>query len=79
MRQGRFRDDLYYRLFTVPIYLPPRRDKRQAIPILVKYFLEKLNRKFDKQVRGVDPKVIKILCRHAWPGNVRELQHVLDF
>jgi PAS domain S-box-containing protein len=79
MRQGRFRDDLYYRLFTVPIQLPPLREKREDIPILVKYFLEKLNRKFNKRVRGVDPKVMKVLCRHAWPGNVRELQHVLEY
>ena len=79
MRQGRFRDDLYYRLFTVPIYLAPLREKREDIPILVKYFLEQLNRKFNKRVRGVDPKVMKILCRHAWPGNVRELQHVLEY
>ena len=79
MQQGRFRDDLYYRLFTVPIHLPPLREKREDIPILVKYFLEKLNRKFNKRVRGVDPKVMKVLCRHAWPGNVRELQHVLEY
>jgi PAS domain S-box-containing protein len=79
MRQGKFRDDLYYRLFTVPIHLPPLREKREDIPILVKYFLEKLNRKFNKRVRGVDPKVMKVLCRHAWPGNVRELQHVLEY
>ncbi|MDD2901267.1 MAG: sigma 54-interacting transcriptional regulator [Syntrophales bacterium] len=79
MRGGRFRDDLYYRLFTVPINLPPLREKREDIPILVKYFLEKLNRKFNKRVRGVDPKVMKVLCRHAWPGNVRELQHVLEY
>jgi transcriptional regulator with PAS, ATPase and Fis domain len=79
MRQGRFRDDLYYRLFTVPIHLPPLREKREDIPILVKYFLEELNRKFNKRVRGVDPKVMKILCRHTWPGNVRELQHVLEY
>ena len=79
MRQGRFRDDLYYRLFTVPIHLPPLREKREDIPILIKYFLEQLNRKFNKRVRGVDPKVMRILCRHAWPGNVRELQHVLEY
>ncbi|MDO9530745.1 MAG: sigma 54-interacting transcriptional regulator [Deltaproteobacteria bacterium] len=79
MRQGRFRDDLYYRLFTVPIHLPALRQKREDIPILVKYFLEQLNRKFNKKVRGVDPKVMKVLCRHAWPGNVRELQHVLEY
>jgi PAS domain S-box-containing protein len=79
MQQGRFRDDLYYRLFTVPIDLPPLREKREDIPILVKYFLEQLNRKFNKKIRGVDPKVMKVLCRHAWPGNVRELQHVLEY
>ena len=79
MQQGRFREDLYYRLFTVPIDLPPLREKREDIPILVKYFLEQLNRKFNKRIRGVDPKVMKVLCRHAWPGNVRELQHVLEY
>ncbi len=79
MHQGRFRDDLYYRLFVVPIHLPPLREKREDIPILVKFFLEQLNRKFHKQVRGVDPKVMRILCRHAWPGNIRELQHVLEY
>jgi PAS domain S-box-containing protein len=79
MRRGRFRDDLYYRLFTVPIYLPPLREKREDIPILVKYVLEKLNRKFNKRIKGVDPKVMKLFCRHPWPGNVRELQHVLEY
>jgi PAS domain S-box-containing protein len=79
MRQGRFRDDLYYRLFTVPIHLPPLREKREDIPILVKYFLEQLNRKFNKKIRGVDPKVMRLFCRHPWPGNVRELQHVLEY
>ncbi len=79
MRQGRFRDDLYYRLFTVPIHLPPLREKREDIPILVKYFLEQLNQKFNKKIRGVDPKVMKIFCRHPWPGNVREMQHILEY
>jgi PAS domain S-box-containing protein len=79
MRQGQFRDDLYYRLFTVPIHLPPLREKREDIPILVKHFVEKLNRKFNKRIRGVDPMVMKIFCRHPWSGNVRELQHVLEY
>jgi PAS domain S-box-containing protein len=80
MRQGKFRDDLYYRLFTVPIYLPPLRKKREDIPILVKHFLEKLNRRFvNRRIKDVDPKVMKIFCRHPWPGNVRELEHVLEY
>ena len=79
MRLGQFRDDLYYRLFTVPIHLPPLREKREDIPILVKYFLEQLNRKFNKKIRGVDPKVMRLFCRHPWPGNVREMQHVLEY
>jgi len=79
MRQGKFRDDLYYRLFTVPIHLPPLRERRDDIPILIKHFLEKLNCKFDKRIRSVDPMVMKIFCRHPWPGNVRELQHVLEY
>jgi PAS domain S-box-containing protein len=80
LRQGKFRDDLYYRLFTVPIYLPPLRQKREDIPILVKHFLEKLNRRFiNRRIKDVDPKVMKIFCRHPWPGNVRELEHVLEY
>jgi PAS domain S-box-containing protein len=80
MQQGKFRDDLYYRLFTVPVYLPPLRQKREDIPILVKHFLEKLSRKFlHKHIKGVDPKVMKLFCRHPWPGNVRELEHVLEY
>jgi PAS domain S-box-containing protein len=79
MRRGRFREDLYYRLFTVPIHLPPLREKRKDIPVLVKHFLAQLNRKFDKRVRGLDAKAMKVLCRHSWPGNVRELQHVLEY
>jgi PAS domain S-box-containing protein len=80
LRQGKFRDDLYYRLFTVPIHLPPLRQKREDIPILVKHFLEKLNRRFiNRRIKDVDPKVMKIFCRHPWPGNVRELEHVLEY
>ncbi len=78
MRKGTFREDLYYRLFTVPIHMAPLRERRDDIPILVRHFVELFNRKFGKNIKGVDPKVMKILCRHAWPGNVRELQHTLE-
>ncbi len=79
LRQGAFREDLYYRLCTVPIFLPPLRERRFAIPQLVTHLIEKLNRKFNKKIRGVDPKVMKILCQQRWPGNVRELEHVLEY
>ncbi len=78
MRQGKFREDLYYRLFTIPIHLPPLRERRDDIPILIKHFLERYNRKSKKQIKGVDSKVMKIFYRHRWPGNIRELQHVLE-
>ena len=79
LRQGTFREDLYYRLCTVPIFLPPLRERRFAIPQLVDHLIQKLNRKFNKNIRGVDPKVMKILCQQRWPGNVRELEHVLEY
>jgi transcriptional regulator with PAS, ATPase and Fis domain len=79
LRHGTFREDLYYRLCTVPIFLPPLRERRFAIPQLVNHLIEKLNRKFNKNIRGVDPKVMKILCQQPWPGNVRELEHVLEY
>lgn len=78
VRQGRFREDLYYRLFTVPIHIPPLRERRGDIPVLVNHFVDKMNRKFNKQVRGVDPKVMAAFYRHSWPGNVRELQHIIE-
>jgi PAS domain S-box-containing protein len=79
IRQGKFREDLYYRLFTIPIQIPPLRERRDDIPILVKHFIERFNTKFDKQMKGVTPKVMKIFCNHPWPGNVRELQHVIEY
>lgn len=79
IRNGRFREDLYYRLFTVPIHIPPLRERPDDIPILVKFFVERLNDRLKKQVKGVDPKVLKIFHRHSWPGNIRELQHVLEY
>lgn len=78
MRNGSFREDLYYRLFTVPIHIPPLRERRCDIPVLVDHFVQKMNRKFNKQVRGVDPKVMALFFRHTWPGNVRELQHIIE-
>jgi PAS domain S-box-containing protein len=79
VRHGRFRMDLLYRLRTVPFYLPALRDRPEDIPLLVNHLLARLNRKYQKNVRGVDPKVLSILQHYAWPGNIRELERVLEY
>jgi len=79
VRRGRFRMDLLYRLRTVPFYLPPLRDRQEDIPLLVNHCLARLNRKYGKEVRGVDPKVMTLFQNYAWPGNIRELERVLEY
>jgi transcriptional regulator with PAS, ATPase and Fis domain len=79
VRRGRFRMDLLYRLRTVPFYLPPLRDRQEDIPLLVNHCLARLNRKYRKEVRGVDPKVLSLFQSYAWPGNIRELERVLEY
>ena len=79
VRKGRFRQDLFYRLRTVPVWLPPLRERPGDIPILVEHFVGRLNEKYEKRVRGVDPKVMSQLKRYHWPGNIRELQRVLEY
>ncbi len=79
IKEGSFRDDLYFRLSTVPIYLPPLRERPGDIPLLVQYLIEKFNTKLDKNVRGIDPKVLRWFCKYSWPGNVRELEHVIEY
>jgi PAS domain S-box-containing protein len=79
VRQDRFREDLYYRLRTVPLYLPPLRERLKDIPLLVNQFIHRLNQKYKKDIRGLDPKVLTLLQQYHWPGNVRELQRVLEY
>ncbi|MFZ5586963.1 MAG: sigma 54-interacting transcriptional regulator [Thermodesulfobacteriota bacterium] len=78
-REGRFREDLYYRLRTVPLNLPPLRERPEDIPLLVQHFLDKFNRLYGREVRAVDPKVMRIFASHAWPGNVRELERAIEY
>ena len=78
VRRGRFRLDLLYRLRTVPFLLPPLRERKVDIPLLVNHFLAHLNRTYRKNVRGVDPKVMALLQQYSWPGNIRELERVLE-
>ena len=78
VKRGEFREDLYYRLKVVEILLPPLRKHTEDIPLLVRHFIERLNKKFDKQIKGVSPEVLEIFMNYSWPGNVRELEHSLE-
>jgi transcriptional regulator with PAS, ATPase and Fis domain len=76
--EGRFREDLYYRLRTIPIMLPPLRDRREDIPFLAAHFIRKLNARYRKNVRSIDPKIFRMFSGYRWPGNVRELERFIE-
>ncbi len=75
---GRFREDLYYRLNVVPIELPPLRERKDDIPLLVNAFLEKYNKRLGKELMGIRPDTNHLLCSYDWPGNIRELENVIE-
>jgi DNA-binding NtrC family response regulator len=75
---GRFREDLYYRLNVARVHLPPLRERKDDIPALVAFALENLNRRFRQQIEGLNEEAIACLMRHDWPGNVRELMNLLE-
>jgi DNA-binding NtrC family response regulator len=75
--EGRFREDLYYRLSVVPIPLPPLRERPDDIPVLVGHFLQKNQKAGLGHVRGITPAAMALLKRHDWPGNIRQLEMVL--
>jgi len=77
--QGRFRDDLYFRLAVVKFDLPPLRKRREDIPYLVDHFIEKFNARKGKRILSVSPEVMKILMQHEFPGNIRELENVIEY
>jgi len=78
MAQGRFRQDLLFRLNTVELHLPPLRDRREDIPLLAKYFLNQHALRYRKNMEGFSDAVMQALLRYAWPGNVRELDHAIE-
>jgi two-component system response regulator AtoC len=78
VKEGYFREDLFYRFNVMPIYVPPLRERKEDIPELVSYFIEKFNRKLDRQIAGVDPEVMELLLDHDWPGNIRELENLAE-
>ena len=78
VREGTFRDDLYYRLNVIPIILPPLRDRPDDIPPLVEHFIEKISKENKKDVRGITPDAMQMFMHYRWPGNVRELENVIE-
>jgi len=76
--EGKFREDLYYRLHVIPIQLPPLRDRREDIPLLAYHFMQKHARIVDKDVRRISVEALRALREHVWPGNVRELENALE-
>ena len=77
IKQGRFREDLYYRINVARIELPPLRERREDIPLLADHFIARHAAEMGRQVKGADSEVLEVLTRYRWPGNVRELQNVL--
>ena len=75
---GQFREDLFYRLNVVPIFLPPLRERTEDVPALVTHFLNFYNEKNDRYVAHIDPRALEAMQRYAWPGNVRELQNYIE-
>jgi DNA-binding NtrC family response regulator len=78
LAQGRFRRDLYYRLNVARLHLPPLRQRRQDIPLLLGHYLQQMNRRYGLQVEGFSPEALDCLRAYPWPGNVRELKNLLE-
>ena len=78
VRDGSFREDLYYRLMVIPVEMPPLRDRREDIPLLITHFIERFNQEFRKNTRGITPEALECCERYEWPGNVRELRNVVE-
>jgi DNA-binding NtrC family response regulator len=78
VKNGNFREDLYYRLKVIPIELPPLRERSEDIPILAKFFIDEFNREFKKNVKGIAKETEKAFMDYHWPGNIRELKNVIE-
>lgn len=78
VREGEFREDLYYRLKVVEVVLPPLRERKDDIPLLVVHFCDRFNKKFGKNIKGVTEEVLHTFINYSWPGNIRELEHSIE-
>lgn len=78
IKEGKFRQDLYYRLNVIPVNLPPLRERKEDIPLLTSYFMDKFNKMLNKKVKGFSVQAMRLLVNYSWPGNVRELQNLVE-
>ena len=78
IKDGTFREDLFYRLNVVLLQMPPLRERKSDIPLLVQHFLEKYNSRLRKDIHGISPDALELMVRHDWPGNVRELENTME-
>jgi len=78
VKKGDFREDLFYRINVVPIILPPLRERREDIPLLIEHFIKKFNKENQKEVKGVSQEALEVMMNYKWPGNVRELENLIE-
>lgn len=78
IKKGEFREELYYRLNVVPVFLPPLRERKEDIPLLANHFLKKYNNEVKKKIQGFSEEAMTLLLNYSWPGNVRELENVVE-
>ena len=76
--EGRFREDLYYRINVIPISLPPLRERREDIPLIAEHFMAKYGEQMEKEITGISHEAMDLLVHHDWPGNIRELENVME-
>jgi two-component system response regulator GlrR len=79
VKQGLFREDLFYRIHVIPIYLPPLRERKEDIPPLADHFLKKFSQQMKKDIKGLSPSALQRLMLHDWPGNARELENTIEY
>jgi two-component system response regulator GlrR len=79
VKKGLFRDDLFYRIHVIPLFLPPLRERKEDIVPLVEHFLKKCSQQMKKEVKGLTPEALRKLMLHDWPGNVRELENIIEY
>lgn len=78
IRKGQFREDLFYRLNVIPVFMPPLRERKADIPLLANHYLQQLNKSKNKAIKGIDDKAMEILVSYQWPGNIRELVNFIE-